>query len=203
MLCLCLDMACALVDWTSLQAEFSQTRVIIATGVILFVFTFERIVRTYGYGSTLIVRPFERPIEILDNIIILASIVIYCMVLYSDLEQLSKSILTISRVVRLLRLIKVSAQPVASLRPPCPRRIGSIHVRQRTSHAHSHVPTHTSMHTTYRETDAATAAQTPLIQASEPTVSQNVHAAHEPRALPAAWPSPRWVIMVSLRTASS
>lgn len=118
MLCLLLDMSCALVDWTDLQADISMSGVVIATGVILFVFTFERLVRTYGYGSTLLIRPLERPIEIVDNLIIFASIVVYSMVLFSDLEKLSKSILTISRVVRLLRLIKANVDSRALQRVP-------------------------------------------------------------------------------------
>ena len=95
----------------------------VATGVILFVFVFERLVRTFGYGSILVFRPLERPIEILDNCIITGSIVVYCMVLYSDLEKLSKSILTVSRIIRLLRLIKVNPLTITTTLaapPPVP-----------------------------------------------------------------------------------
>ena len=116
MLCLTLDMSCAIVDWSSLSSDFSITKIIIATGVILFVFTFERLVRTYGYGSILIFRPLERPIEILDNSIILVSVVVYSMIIFSDLEQISKTVLTVSRIVRLLRLVKVVQHRLAR---PC------------------------------------------------------------------------------------
>ena len=116
MLCLTLDMSCAIVDWSSLSSDFSITKIIIATGVILFVFTFERLVRTYGYGSILIFRPLERPIEILDNSIILVSVVVYSMIVFSDLEQISKTVLTVSRIVRLLRLVKVVQHRLAR---PC------------------------------------------------------------------------------------
>ena len=100
--CILLDMSSAVVEWALVQTEMDQQKLLVATGIILYIYMFEMLVRLFGRRATIL----ERPFEILDTAIVVTSSVVYCLVLSNMLGEDSKTI-TAVRVLRILRQIKL------------------------------------------------------------------------------------------------
>ena len=77
----------------------------VVTGCILFVFTFEALVRVFGYRMSLL--NGTRMLETVDLVVVIASIIVYLLTITNLGDKRNKDIVVIARVLRFLRLIKV------------------------------------------------------------------------------------------------
>ena len=103
-ICILLDISCAIFDYSNTATDpLSNDKLQVATGIILFVFLYEALVRVFGFRSALLRLPFD----IIDLSIVLISVIIYCMVLKDLLTTDSKSVVTLTRIIRGLRMFKV------------------------------------------------------------------------------------------------
>eukprot|EP00291_Cryptomonas_curvata_P017130 CAMPEP_0172171826 /NCGR_PEP_ID=MMETSP1050-20130122/12107_1 /TAXON_ID=233186 /ORGANISM="Cryptomonas curvata, Strain CCAP979/52" /LENGTH=1269 /DNA_ID=CAMNT_0012843299 /DNA_START=441 /DNA_END=4250 /DNA_ORIENTATION=- len=102
--CILLDVACTIVDFTNIANDpQSNEKLQVATGIILFVFLYEACVRVFGFRTALLRLPFD----VIDLLIVLVSVIIYCLVLRDLLTSDSKSVLTLTRIIRGLRMFKI------------------------------------------------------------------------------------------------
>ena len=106
-ICIALHVTCSIVDYTNAtndpesddKLEVGQ----VATGIILFVFLYDSLVRVFGFRSALLRLPFD----VIDLSIVFVSVIVYCMVLKDILTSDSKSVVTLTRIIRGLRMFKV------------------------------------------------------------------------------------------------
>jgi hypothetical protein len=106
--CIILDVTASIIEYTTNPVEvqginLAEEKQQVATGIILFVFAYEACVRVYGFRTALLRLPFE----IIDLAIVAVSVIVYCLVIRDEVNSDSKSIMTLTRVIRGLRMFKV------------------------------------------------------------------------------------------------
>ena len=104
--CITLDVSSSITEYTNPPTDglnLAEEKLQVSTGIILFVFFYEACVRIYGFRSLLLRLPFE----LIDLAIVFVSVIVYSLVIKDMVSSDSKTIMTLTRIIRGLRMFKV------------------------------------------------------------------------------------------------